>query len=110
MVPLPIPTKDNYKVLLYRLADMSPEKVRYEFIPMRCSILTIARPQFHFNEAIKMFFMVADVRLACNDLNGITDGEIPVFDMAGLSLKHITRVVLSTLRVYMKFTQVNACD
>lgn len=64
--------------------------------------------QFNFNEAIKLFFMVADVRLACSDPNGtITDGEIPIFDMAGLSIKHLTRVVLSTLRVYMKYTQVS---
>lgn len=50
--------------------------------------------------------MVADVRLAMPDPNGITDGEVPIFDMAGLSLRHLTRVVLSTLRIYMKYTQV----
>lgn len=64
--------------------------------------------QFHFNEAIKLFFMVADVRLAMPDPNGITDGEVPIFDMAGLSLRHLTRVVLSTLRIYMKYTQVRS--
>lgn len=73
------------------------------------AVRRFATLQFHFNEAIKLFFMVADVRLALPDTNnnGITDGEIPVFDMAGLSLKHLTRVVLGTLRVYMKYTQVS---
>lgn len=54
--------------------------------------------------------MVADVRLAMPDPNGITDGEVPIFDMAGLSLKHLTRVVLTTLRVYMKYTQVGGWE
>lgn len=73
---------------------------------MSCALLS-AISQFNFNDAIKLFFMVADVRLICGDHTDgtFTDGEIPIFDMAGLSLKHITRVVLSTLRVYMKYTQ-----
>lgn len=52
--------------------------------------------------------MVGDIRLITPDDNegGITDGEIPIFDMDGFSLRHITRVVLSTLRCYMKYTQV----
>lgn len=50
--------------------------------------------------------MVADIRLATPDPNGITDGEIPIFDMAGFSLRHLTKVVLSSLRCYMKYTQV----
>lgn len=49
--------------------------------------------------------MVADVRLITLDDGGITDGEIPIFDMTGFSLKHITKIVLSSLRVYMKYTQ-----
>lgn len=52
--------------------------------------------------------MVADVRLITPDQNGLTDGEIPVFDMAGFSLRHLTKVVLSSLRCYMKYTQVSS--
>lgn len=65
--------------------------------------------QFNFIEAIKMFFMVADVRLISADPdepNSGWNGEVPVFDMAGFSLRHLTCVVLSVLRVYMKYTQV----
>lgn len=54
--------------------------------------------------------MVGDIRLITPDDNegGISDGEIPIFDMNGFSLRHITRVVLSTLRCYMKYTQVRS--
>lgn len=49
--------------------------------------------------------MIADVRMAMLDNGKITDGEIPIFDMKGYSLKHLTKTVLSTLRCYMKYTQ-----
>lgn len=54
--------------------------------------------------------MVGDVRLVCMDAdeaNSGWNGEVPVFDMNGFSLKHVTCVVLSVLRIYMKYTQVN---
>jgi len=86
MLPLPNTTKENYKVLFYRLVDYSTEN-------------------YNFTDIIKVFFMVADVRLITPDPNGLTDGEIPVFDMTGFSLRHLTKVVLSSLRCYMKYTQ-----
>lgn len=55
-----------------------------------------------------MFFMVADVRLVASpaeEPNSGWNGEVPIFDMAGFTLKHLTCVVLSVLRVYMKYTQ-----
>lgn len=86
MLPLPNTTKENYKVLFYRLVEFGTEN-------------------YHFTEIIKLFFMVADVRLITPDQNGLTDGEIPIFDMTGFSLRHLTKVVLSSLRCYMKYTQ-----
>lgn len=63
--------------------------------------------QFNFTDTIRMFFMVSDIRLITPDPNGIiTEGEIPIFDMRGFSLKHLTKVVLSSLRIYLKYTQV----
>ena len=59
--------------------------------------------QFNFNDAIKVFFMMADCRFATTDED--VDGEIPIFDMSGYSLKHLTKTVLSSLRIYMKFVQ-----
>lgn len=37
-------------------------------------------------------------------------GEIPIFDMAGFTWRHATKVVISTLRVYMKYTQVEVMN
>lgn len=67
--------------------------------------------QFNFTEAIRMFFMVADVRLVSMDAdepNSGWNGEVPIFDMAGFGLRHVTCVVLSVLRIYMKYTQVRS--
>ena len=47
--------------------------------------------------------MMADCRFATTDED--VDGEIPIFDMSGYSLKHLTKTVLSSLRIYMKFVQ-----
>lgn len=35
----------------------------------------------------------------------INAGDIPVFDMEGTTYRHLTKITLSTLRCYMKFTQ-----
>ena len=32
-------------------------------------------------------------------------GEIPIFDMTNVTLKHLTTVVFSTLRLFMKYSQ-----
>lgn len=37
----------------------------------------------------------------------INEGDIPIFDMTGFSYKHIMKLSLTTLRCYMKFTQVS---
>lgn len=88
MVPLLQTTPQNYKVCVFRLIDFDADK-------------------FDFNDAVKTFFIMADVRLISPDPNVLTDGEIPIFDMKGLTLRHLTKVILSTLRLYMKYTQVS---
>lgn len=66
--------------------------------------------QYHFDDIIRAFFIVGDVRLSLSDHpdeeNFVCSGEIPVFDMSGFSWRHATKAVISTLRVYMKYTQV----
>lgn len=86
MIILPNLTPEGNKVLYYRLIDFDPDK-------------------YHFNDVIRVFFMFADVRFNTPDPAGMSEGEIPIFDMKGFTLKHLTKVVLSTLRIYMKFTQ-----
>ena len=36
---------------------------------------------------------------------GVNDGDVPIFDMAGFSYRHLAKLSLSTIRCYMKFTQ-----
>lgn len=64
--------------------------------------------QFDFDNVIKSFFLAADYRFSILDEKlpfGVNDGDIPIFDMAGFSYRHITKLSLSTIRCYMKFTQ-----
>nr|XP_022907732.1 alpha-tocopherol transfer protein-like [Onthophagus taurus] len=83
-LPLPVLTKEKYKLFLYRLRDPNPDR-------------------FVYADSLKAFFMVADLRMYTDFEE--SEGEIPIFDMAGMSLKHITKVNLSILRKYMTYTQ-----
>lgn len=62
--------------------------------------------QFDFNDVIKTFFIIADLRMIQPDVPMNDGGDVPIFDMNGFTLRHMTKVVLSTLRVYMRYTQV----
>lgn len=86
MVPLYEVTPENYKIIVFRL-------ISDEF------------DHIHFNDVIKAFFMMSDVRLITPDPKGLSDGEIPIFDMSRVSYRHLTKIVLSTLRLYLKYTQ-----
>lgn len=88
MVPMLKATPENYKCCIMRLIDFKSES-------------------FIFNDVIKAFFMVADVRLVSPDPNpdALADGEVPIFDMKGATIWHILKVTLSTLRLYFKYVQ-----
>lgn len=86
MVPLLETTPDNWKVCIIRLVDYDPSII-------------------NFNHCIKAFFMVADVRLVTPEKSKLSDGEAPIFDMKGMSYRHLTKLVFSTLKMYMKYTQ-----
>lgn len=81
-------TSENYKCCIMRLIDYKSEN-------------------FVFNDVIKTFFMVADVRLVSPDPDpdNMADGEVPIFDMKGVSIWHLLKVTLSTLRLYFKYAQ-----
>lgn len=54
--------------------------------------------------------MIADMRLIHPDPNpelpeGMADGEIPIFDMKGVTIWHVLKASLSTIRLYFKYTQ-----
>lgn len=88
MVPMLQATPENFKCCIMRLADVNSSA-------------------FNFNDVIKAFFMVADVRLVSPDPNpgDLADGEVPIFDMRGVTIWHLLKVNLSTLRLYFKYAQ-----
>lgn len=86
MVPLPKLTDKNYKLLLYRLVDPDPEK-------------------FTYADSVKSFYMVSDVRMLVE--KEFPEGEVPIFDMAGMSWKHITKMPLPIVKKYMVYSQVS---
>lgn len=85
MIPLPKTTEENYKVFIYRLIDSDADN-------------------YYFNNNVKTFFMLADTRIISEF--PLTEGEEPIFDVAGTTLRHITKMVLSTMRKYMAYIQV----
>lgn len=88
MIPLFQRTKDNYKVCIYQLLNDDANKVV-------------------FNDIVKAFFMCCDVRfvLPLDRYNDLESGEVIVFDMKNLTFKHLTKVVISTLRMFFKYLQ-----
>lgn len=78
-------TPENNSVSIFRLVDSNPDKM-------------------DFNDVIKAFYMASDVRLVTTE-EVWADGEVPVFDMTNVTLRHITKVVFSSLRLFMKYSQ-----
>lgn len=88
MIPLSNRTKENYKVCIYQ-------------------ILSDDATNLVFNDCVKTFFMACDFRfhLPQKSLNDIESGEVIIFDMKNLTFKHLTSVVISTLRMFFKYLQ-----
>lgn len=85
LVPLPKVTSKNYKLFIYRLADPDPDK-------------------FIFVDVLKTFLTVADVRLLTDP--DFPDGEVPIFDMTGFTLRHAAKFTLPLIKKYMTYSQV----
>lgn len=64
----------------------------------------------HHTEDTRAFFMVTDCRFitpddpACPGV--LSEGEVQIFDMKGTTMRHISRLTISTLRAYVKFLQL----
>ena len=88
MVPLSTTTPENYKLCVFRM------------------ISAAAVDNIDFNDTVKAFFVMSDVALVMNgETSKLSDGEITIFDMEHVSYKHLTKVVLSTVRLYLKYIQ-----
>lgn len=44
-----------------------------------------------------------------DNAGGIADGDVPVFDMAGITLKHLKVIVISSLVAALRYVQDNHC-
>lgn len=86
-VTLPKRTPEGYQVYIHRLADTNADK-------------------FDFLAYGKTFFIIIDSRF--RQETDIPNGDIPVFDMAGFTFKHLTRLMgsLGAVKKYMRITQV----
>lgn len=64
--------------------------------------------QFDFTECVRAFVVIEDTRSETQFSSeiGIGEGEVPIFDMKGFTLKHLTKVVILTLKIYFKYLQV----
>ncbi|KAH8261761.1 hypothetical protein KR038_007975, partial [Drosophila bunnanda] len=91
ILPLPGLTPDKCKVSLYCFRDFEASKM-------------------HHTEDTRAFFMVTDCRFVTPDdpanAGVMSDGEVQIFDMKGTTMRHISRLTISTLRAYIKFLQV----
>ncbi|KAL0266539.1 UNVERIFIED_CONTAM: hypothetical protein PYX00_009049 [Menopon gallinae] len=83
LVPVKKTTPEGYRVLMYRLVDYDASKLQ-------------------FNEALKTFFLFNDIRLS---EDGLSNGYVVIFDMKGVSLSHLTKINLSSIRKFMSYIQ-----
>ncbi|KMZ07831.1 alpha-tocopherol transfer protein-like isoform X2 [Drosophila simulans] len=91
ILPLPGLTPDKCKVSLYCFRDFEASKM-------------------HHTEDTRAFFMVSDCRFVTPDdlanPDVLSEGEVQIFDMKGTTMRHISRLTISTLRAYIKFLQL----
>ncbi|KAG5680477.1 hypothetical protein PVAND_009985 [Polypedilum vanderplanki] len=85
MVLLSTTTEENYKIGVFRLLQDELDHIE-------------------FNDLIKAFFVMSDVRNIMFEPK-LNDGEIIIFDMSQVSYHHVTKIVLSTLRLYLRYIQ-----
>lgn len=82
--PLPKPTASNYKLFVYRFADPDSDK-------------------FNMADAVKAFYMISDARMLHD--TELPDGEVPIFDASGFSLRHLAKVSLHLAKKYLVYSQ-----
>lgn len=84
MAILPGVTVDNNRILIIRLIDYNAEKLV-------------------FDDALTVFTMIYDTSVIIPEPDQLADGEIVIFDIKGLSAKHLAKMSLSSLRCFVKY-------
>jgi hypothetical protein len=85
MVLLAGTTEENYKIGVFRMLKDNVDHIE-------------------FNDLIKAFFVMSDARNITSE-SKLNDGEIAIFDMSQVSYRHVTKIALSTLRVYLRYIE-----
>lgn len=87
MIFMPTLTSENNRVILTRLVDFEPDNVVFE------DVLTVLS-------------MLSDISLITPDVieeNKLADGEILIYDLNGLSTKHLTKLGFSAMRCFFRY-------
>lgn len=84
MILFPKVTPQNNRVMLIRLIDFDPDHIIFE-------------------DAVTVFSMVYDMTLITPEEPSLADGEIAIFDLKGITVKHLTKLGFSTLRCYFRY-------
>lgn len=87
MAPLPKPTPEGYRIILYRLKDTDPSKLL-------------------FNDLVKCFCAFNDAKIS---EDGLVPGYIVLLDMKGVSFSHFMKVTpyVQSIRCILLYLQVN---
>lgn len=84
MALMPNVTADNNRILIIRLIDFDPNNLI-------------------FDDAMRVFTLVYDTSVITPEEPQLADGEIVIFDLKGLTAKHLTRMSLSSLRCFIRY-------
>lgn len=86
--PLPKTTKENYKVIIFRILDTNPDNY---------SVLELCR----------MMIALTDIRVVTVDDNDLVEGDVVIVDMQGFGFKHFLKNTtnFSVMKIQMKYMQ-----
>lgn len=87
MVLLPKLTSDNCRIIVTRLVDFNPDKIVFE-------------------DVLSVSSMLSDVNLVTSDdptKNFLADGEILIYDLNGLTTRHLSKLRPSLMRGFFRY-------
>lgn len=82
-IALPVPDPNGHRIIFHRLADTRPSR-------------------YMLNDGIKLLLMTVDVSLYTE---GCSPGYVFLFDMTGVSMGHLTRLSMSSIRKFFEYIQ-----
>jgi hypothetical protein len=80
-----------------------PKRDQHGNVVMVARVAVLDPDKFHYNNAMKTWFMLQDV---CLLEHGTTPGFVILVDSKGCGLGHLTKISIQTLKKYCMYTQV----